>query len=154
MNLPIDEYYGVASEAACKAITNFNGEIGKVSTYMYKCMKYAIIREIRDASAIKRGGKNVTISYNIAYYSTEDGDGTELIETLTDGKIFEKNLISTCFLQSFLSTLTQKEKIVFVGMLEDKTSRVIGEYLGITRQAVDLIKKKIIHKYITGGYLL
>lgn len=154
MKLPIDEYYGVASEAACRAITRFNSEMGKVGTYMYKCMKNAIIREIRDVSAVKRGGKDVTISYNTTYYSDEDGEGTELIETLTDGKIFEKNLISTCFLQSFLTTLTQKEKIVFIGILEDKTSRVIGEYLGITRQAVDLIKKKVIHKYITEGYLL
>lgn len=154
MNLPIDDYYGVAAEAACEAIGKFDKDISKLSTYMYICIKNAILSEISATSAIKRGRKYVTISYNTSYHSNDDGEGVELIETLTDGKIFEINSISICFLQSFLSTLTQEEKIVFIGILVGKPSRVIGEYLGITRQATDSIKKKIIHKYIAGGYLV
>lgn len=154
MNLPIDEYYGTASEAACKAIADFNHDIGKVGTYMYNCIKYAIINEIRDTSAVKRGGKAITISYNTTYYSDIDGEGTELIETLTDGKIFEKNLISSLHFCDFLCILTHQEKTVFLGMLDGKSSKAIGKCMGVTRQAVDLIKKKVIQKYIAGGYLL
>lgn len=156
MNLPIDEYYGTASEAACKAIADFNHDIGKVGTYMYNCIKYAIINEIRDTSAVKRGGKDITISYNTTYYSDAkgNGEGADLIETLTDGKIFEENLISNMHFLEFLFILTQKEKIVFLAMLDGTSSIAIGKYLGITRQAVDLIKKRVIRKYIAGGYLV
>lgn len=154
MKLPIDDYYGVAAEAACKAIADFNHDISKLGTYMYKCMKNAIMNDIRDKSAVKRGGKDITISYNTIYYPAANGEGADLIETLTDGKIFEKNLISNMHFLEFLFILTQKEKTVFLGILDGTSSIAIGEYLGITRQAVDLIRKRVIHKYIAGGYLV
>lgn len=154
MNLPIDDYYGVAAEAACEAIGKFDKDISKVGTYMYKCIKNAIMNDIRDTSAVKRGGKDITISYNITYYSDANGEGAELIETLTDGKVFEKNLISNMHFLEFLFILTQKEKTVFLGILDGTSSIAIGEYLGITRNAVDLIRKRVLHKYIVGGYLV
>jgi len=86
---------------------------------------------------------------------SDDDDELELINTIRSDYDLEENVISNRAME-ILNSLTEREQLIIkmfygIGYNKKYTLEEIGQYLNMTKQAVDSIKKKIVIKLIQLG---
>ena len=146
-NLPIDEYYDILAIGLCKAARIYDKNKGSFSTLAYNCMRnelYIVYRhDYQRESAIPH---ELIYSYDLA---NEDLDNEKsIIEILTDNYSTTEVVINNIMLETFIDTLSEKEKKIFQLLRNEKTQEEISKEMNCARTNITYFVQRIRKKWI------
>ena len=140
-----EEYYDLAAIGLCKAAESWNPKRGMFSTYAYACMSNWIKNEIKSKNVAKRIPEELICSYN---GSSVDGDDDllEFIEAIPNNEDIERDGIDRFMMDLYLNRLgdlSDRDRQVFLLLLDGYSMREIGRILGCNHNSVAFIRRKI-----------
>lgn len=147
-----DDYNQIAMLGLLRAIKNYNPNCNsKFSTFATTVIKQQLYHYTKATKSLKN---NMGYEF-VPIHSTIKSDGDmQVCETISlDYDYYEVNcdrLIQNEqieFVKLFRTTLSNKENAILDGLMEGKSQREVGDYLGMTRQNVNLIVNKIQKKF-------
>ena len=90
-HLDYSEWYGTAAVGFCIAVAGYDQSKGKLSTFVYKCMHNAVLKEIRAQTAVKRSAPEmasldfmVSDGVTLGEITPDKSDPYGIVETLSD----------------------------------------------------------------------
>lgn len=141
-NLNYEEYYGILAIGLCYASQVFDSSKGKFATIAYKCMENELI------NYWLRNNRKYCIPENaiIPIDTTKDTDDIYLVN-LKDDYCLCDDVLSQIELNSFLSILSCKEKMVMQYLLSGMKQNEIALKMDCTKQNINSIVKRIREKW-------
>lgn len=154
-NLSVDDYYGVAAIALCKAAMTYSPSKYNFSTYSYRCMYNAIVNEKKAEKVRKHGGDTLTVSLNSAIAVRENGEEVTKEECLKSFDSTEASAITKVVTEQLFQGLNSRESDILELRMDGYNQTEIARKLGLSRQRVSeiisLIRKNYIKKYSYNG---
>lgn len=141
-------YYFVLAESLCKAAAEYNGSVGKFSTFAYRVMKNDYLRDIRDMKAGKRNFEGEMIYLDDIAFESDKCDKHSLFgfDENFDEKIIERIRINKIVSESH-EILSKNERKVFLAILNGMTYDDIYLKYGIKNKSAMMMfrnaRKKI-----------
>ena len=150
-NRNLEELISIGTIGLIKAVSSFDGEKGKLSTYAARCIDNELLMMLRSD---KKKLKEISLYEPIG----SDGDGNEI--SLYDVIESEEKLIDEqCELEddirrlrkAVFEVLNEKEKIIMIKRYglngeEEYTQREVAKQMNISRSYVSRIEKKALYK--------
>lgn len=142
MGLQIEDYYDIAAIGLCKAAISYNSEHGiKFSTYAYKVIHTAILRDMLDYKRQKRSGESSLVHYDCIY---DEENGLTLLDVLDNKECpVEEIAVGNLLMESIESRLNDTGKHVLSLMIKGYTQKAIAQKVGCSQQNISLIKKNV-----------
>lgn len=131
-----EDYYGDAAIGLCKAARLYDESKGAFSTIAFACMRNECLKAIKDHNRID------AVSYNNIIPDFEDDDNT-YEHLLADDKHTSNDVDNCEYLKWFVGKMDKTSLFVFLHRLQGETYSDIGKILGISRERVRQIAKKI-----------
>ena len=145
--LDIEEYYGELAVALCEAAYHYDESTGvSFSTFAAKCMSNQIKKLFRKKERTIEGANDIlSLDY---VYDEEGTDPYTLRDCIADiTEDIEKETTINIETEKFINALREPEKYVFRCIINEETQASVSEKLGISRQCVGIIVKRIRKKW-------
>ena len=143
LELPDEDYYGIAAIGLCKAAMAYQPGTYKFSTCAYKCIYNEVKTAQRLAHYPKRRYDGQWVSYNEL-----SPEGTELIETFESGADPEKDAIISVLAQQLVKCLRPREIEIARMLASGMGRREVAALLGISRQRIGQILDRARHRVV------
>ena len=145
--LDIDEYYGDMAIAFCYAARAYDPARNRAfSTYAYRCMQNHLIRMWQNEGRAKRIPWSMIASLDELVF-----DGDEASARINNVKAvvgMNGRDETSIVVREFLDSLTDVEAHIVSSYMAGYKSPTIAKELGMTKQNVHLIKKRIQKKWL------
>lgn len=148
-NLLLEDWYGILAIALCESAASYDSEKGAFSTYAYRNMKYAVLKEERKRRRFRNIPKNKIVHYdaledmeiqldksNISYFA--DSKSVLEFDEAVDKIIYDK------MMNELNDELNDKQKNILHMMVDNGMKQVeIAKEMGCSRQYVSIVLCKM-----------
>ena len=132
-NISIDEYYDVLAIGLCKAAKSFDNDKGEFSTFAYTCMNNELNECWRSLNKKSSIPECLIISCD-SETEREDVDNRKcFLDVFSDCQSCEYMSYVT-MVHDILDRLTDKEKYIFVNMINETPRQDVANKMGCTVQ--------------------
>lgn len=155
MNLELDEYYGILAIGLCQAASLFDPDLGfAFSTLAYTSMRSECYSYWRNTYMCKHHlPKDLIVSLDAPIH--EDPYSKEFYDKIYD--IFEEDYkaeILKVEIKEFIETLSERDQILLLYLLQGYSRKEIAAYLGVTRSNIGDRLKKLKERWTMNRYRL
>lgn len=146
-NIPMDDY-DIYALAYLRGIMTYNSNIGELSTHIVNVMENERKSTYRNSMRKKRQAE--TISFDLEFDGKDNSKMTlgDMIEDVSANSY--EDVECEAFAEDFISTLGESEKVILLEKYRngESCSKKIAEKMGLSRQRVNVIEKRIQKKFI------
>lgn len=153
-----DDWYGIACEGLCKAALAFDEDKGKFSTFAITC----IDNELRKAQKLMYDKHPAYIGSVDELLFNDDENDTTILDTLSSGEDMENSIVSDMYAKDLESlvriaidtvAIKDRDREILKRILNGEQESKLAREYGLSRQGVNLIKKRFAYRCVKGGIL-
>lgn len=143
-HLSVEEWYDMAAIGLCKAAISFKAEKASFSTYAYKCMFNAVMREKRKEKLIRAIPESQIYHYQADFQNDNGEDVDNFLSVIPSGDNVEAEALSHTIYGEYIENLNVRDRMILQMFEKGYKQKEIGKATGHCQPTISRVKKKMI----------